>query len=117
MAGFLRASVFLCVCLIKSRLKFVVADDDTQHFAQFLHFLEGQILRIVGVRILELFFQKAKKRNFNGKNYFFAVNLQLVCLLVTDGFQSVDEVPDDLHPEILGILVLSHQIHFFQLCR
>ena len=73
-------------------------------------------MRIVGVRFLELFFQKAKIKLLNDKKYFFNLNLQLVCLLGADGLESVDEVSDDLHPELLGLLVLSHQVDLLQLC-
>ena len=38
------------------------------------------------------------------------MNSQFVCFLVADGLQSADEMPDDLHPDVLGLLVLGHQV-------
>ena len=44
------------------------------------------------------------------------VNSQFVSFLVADGLEGVDQVSDDLHPVILGLLDLSHKVDLLQLC-
>ena len=44
------------------------------------------------------------------------MNLQFVSFLVADGLQSVDEMPDDLHPDVLGLLVLGHEVQLSDVC-
>ena len=38
------------------------------------------------------------------------INSQFVSFLVADGLESVDQVSDDLHPAVLRLLVLRHQV-------
>ena len=46
------------------------------------------------------------------------MNSQFVSFLVADGLQSADEMPDDLHPDVLGLLVLGHEVQFSDVgCR
>ena len=44
------------------------------------------------------------------------VDSQFVSFLVADGLQSADEMPDDLHPDVLGLLVLGHEVQFSDVC-
>ena len=38
------------------------------------------------------------------------INSQFVSFLVADGLEGVDQVSDDLHPALLRLLVLRHQV-------
>ena len=44
------------------------------------------------------------------KKFQFYINSQFVCFLVADGLERTDQVPDHLHPDVLGLLVHGHQV-------
>ena len=44
------------------------------------------------------------------------VDSQFVSFLVADGLESTDQVPDHLHPDVLGLLVHGNQVQFSDVC-